>query len=211
MTKNLFGLMSEKKRTIRTLFLFFCLTALLLSCQNPVNSGDQEEGLSNEVGNETVNEDSPSEIWQSGLWIAKPFPQRIIKTTNDMEKPYRRSNSYLTTEIKLYYNKWKANYLRYGIITPSPFPKYAYIRQPGFADYEKVKFRTTSEAMGYGMIIMVVMAGYEPDAKKYFDAMYRFVRNYPSKVNPNLMSWIAGGPVFGDNMWYYPIMLATEI
>ena len=48
---------------------------------------------------------------------------------------------------------------------------------------------TVSEAMGYGMLITVQMAGYEPNAKKYFDGLNRFRKRYPSKINQAFMCW----------------------
>lgn len=39
---------------------------------------------------------------------------------------------------------------------------------------------TRSEGMGYGMLITVVMAGYDANAKVYFDGMYRVVRGCPA-------------------------------
>jgi endo-1,4-beta-D-glucanase Y len=48
---------------------------------------------------------------------------------------------------------------------------------------------TVSEAMGYGMLITAFMAGHDPEAKKYFDGLYRFYKKHPSKNNPRLMAW----------------------
>jgi endo-1,4-beta-D-glucanase Y len=46
-----------------------------------------------------------------------------------------------------------------------------------------------SEGQGYGMLIEVLMAGYDKDAKEIFDGMYYFYKSHPSSVNPYLMSW----------------------
>lgn len=48
---------------------------------------------------------------------------------------------------------------------------------------------TVSEAHGYGMMILALMAGHESRAKAYFDGMYRYFRRFPSRFSPNLMSW----------------------
>ena len=48
---------------------------------------------------------------------------------------------------------------------------------------------TVSEAMGYGMLITAFMAGHDPEAKHYFDGLYRFYKRHPSKNNPRLMAW----------------------
>ena len=46
-----------------------------------------------------------------------------------------------------------------------------------------------SEGQGYGMVIEALMAGYDVNAKKYFDGLYRWYKAHPSTVNPVLMNW----------------------
>jgi hypothetical protein len=57
-----------------------------------------------------------------------------------------------------------------------------------------VKFRApyaaVSEGIGYGMLITVVMEGYDPNAHAYFDGLFNFARAHPAySVDPNLMDW----------------------
>lgn len=47
----------------------------------------------------------------------------------------------------------------------------------------------TSEGQGYGMMITAYMAGYDPQAKTYFDGLYAFCKAHPSSTNRNLMAW----------------------
>ncbi len=49
--------------------------------------------------------------------------------------------------------------------------------------------RTVSEGQGYGMVIIAVMAGNDPEAQKYFDGLWNFSRRYPSTGDPRLMGW----------------------
>lgn len=49
-----------------------------------------------------------------------------------------------------------------------------------------------SEGQGYGMMILPVMAGADPQAREIFDGIFRFTRMHPSKNSPHLMSWIVG-------------------
>ncbi len=49
---------------------------------------------------------------------------------------------------------------------------------------------TISEAHGYGMIIFALMAGYDSNAKSYFDGMFYFFKRMPALYNSDLMSWI---------------------
>src|SRR5262249_32577986 len=49
--------------------------------------------------------------------------------------------------------------------------------------------RTVSEGQGYGMIIVAIMAGHDPDAQTIFDGLWRFVRDHPSHIDARLMSF----------------------
>jgi endo-1,4-beta-D-glucanase Y len=73
---------------------------------------------------------------------------------------------------------WKTNYLQ-------PSVKVA-------GDY-KVNFdrhgTTVSEAMGYGMVLAVYMAGADPAARQIFDGLNHFRKRFPSDINPALMCW----------------------
>jgi endo-1,4-beta-D-glucanase Y len=48
---------------------------------------------------------------------------------------------------------------------------------------------TTSEAHGYGMIIVALMAGHDPRARERFDALYRYYRAHPADDATHLMAW----------------------
>ncbi len=64
---------------------------------------------------------------------------------------------------------------------------------PGCGGYY-VKFNTSyaavSEGISYGMLITVIMSGYDSSARMYFDGLFKFARNNPAyNVDPNLMDW----------------------
>lgn len=48
---------------------------------------------------------------------------------------------------------------------------------------------TVSEAQGYGMLILVQMADFDPDAQRLFDAMVRFWQDHRAASDPGLMAW----------------------
>jgi endo-1,4-beta-D-glucanase Y len=52
---------------------------------------------------------------------------------------------------------------------------------------------TVSEGQGYGMVIVALMAGHEPQAQAMFDALYRYARRHPSAFDPMLMAWAQDG------------------
>ena len=83
--------------------------------------------------------------------------------------------------MRAYYDQWKAQFLVaagpgfYRVAFGKTSPKHA---------------KTVSEGQGYGMIIVALMAGYDPDAQDLFDGLWRFARAHPSDINADLMGWI---------------------
>jgi hypothetical protein len=81
--------------------------------------------------------------------------------------------------IKSLYDYWKSNILVAGC--NGYYPKF------------NQNYTAVSEGVGYGMLITVVMAGYDPNAKTYFDGLFRFARNHPAyNMDPALMDWRVG-------------------
>ncbi len=89
--------------------------------------------------------------------------------------------------ISEYYKSWKGAYLKPAVSTPEGY--YIY-----FDDEERPNKLTVSEGQGYGMLTFALMAGTgdyaDPEAKKYFDGMYKFFRAHPSSISNNLMTWV---------------------
>jgi len=48
---------------------------------------------------------------------------------------------------------------------------------------------TISEAHGYGMMLSVLMAGHDPEARTIFDGLVAFYLDHPSRLTPGLMAW----------------------
>ncbi len=104
-----------------------------------------------------------------------PFPQHVNYATGHI-KPTNYSQDQLDHEVKAFYDYWKINYVDPYCGNGRYFVK--------FAPQENV-----SEGLGYGMMIVAYMAGYDSEAKIIFDGMYHFYKDYPSQVNPRLMAW----------------------
>ena len=106
-----------------------------------------------------------------------PFPQADHVNGYGL-KPTNLTQVQLNAAITNYYAYWKNKYLM-------PSTKVA-------GDY-KVNYNargtTVSEAMGYGMLLTVYMAGSDTNAKTCFDGLNRFRKRYPSNINPALMCW----------------------
>jgi endoglucanase len=48
---------------------------------------------------------------------------------------------------------------------------------------------TVSEAHGYGMLLTVLMADDDPEARAVFDGMLRYLHDHPAASGPGLMAW----------------------
>lgn len=121
-------------------------------------------------------------------------------TTSDPQRPFGQHTEYAAGTLKPsasqgeldatvagLYDAWKDAYL-----TQNPYEDdeyYVYYNGNGEAGEETPDAVTTSESNGYGMLITAIMAGHDPDAKKYFDSLLRFSKAHPSSMDPNLMAW----------------------
>ena len=114
---------------------------------------------------------------------AYPFPQHTTYTAGSI-KPTVASQAGLDKVVKQFYNKWKTRYLVNGC---EPDQYYVFYNYEGGADPSNAI--CVSEAQGYGMMITAIMAGYDPNAKLYFDGMYHYYKAHPSIINPTLMAW----------------------
>jgi endo-1,4-beta-D-glucanase Y len=99
------------------------------------------------------------------------YNANAIRPTQDQGK--------MDAAVRALYDHWKANYLVRacgGWVVKGGQPT-------GIG---------VSEGQGYGMMILPVMAGYDPQAQEIFDSVYRFTRQHPTVQNPDLMSWLIG-------------------
>ncbi len=117
-----------------------------------------------------------------------PFPQHTDYNTHI--KPSQYTQEQLDDHVRSFYDGWKSNHLINGCEDDQ---YYIYIDDGNTI--------TVSEAMGYGMLIIPLMAGYDANAKIYFDGLYRYYKAHPSYITPHLMAWKqitgcvnAGGP-----------------
>jgi endo-1,4-beta-D-glucanase Y len=107
----------------------------------------------------------------------RPFPQ-AGNTPCFGIKPNDRSQADMNTAVFNFYTNWIADYMMESTTVPGDYK----INYDGGG-------ATVSEAMGYGMLLAVLMAGADPNAKQYFDGLNRFRKRYPSSINANLMEW----------------------
>ena len=112
-----------------------------------------------------------------GQNVRYPFPHHT-QYKGLYIRPSNYTQDQLDKQTEAFYDGWKKKYLKPGC------EKGQY-----YVWFESGNTLTVSEAMGYGMVIVPLMAGYDPDAQKYFDGLNRFYLAHPSHIMPHLMAW----------------------
>ena len=132
-----------------------------------------------------------------------PFPQNQAR---DGIKPGHKCPEALADDIAARYDSWKKEFLRSN-------GDGHYIEMQGECGGNETT--TTSEAHGYGMIIVALMAGHDPEAQPIFDSMLDYVDANPSNITPELMngcvspgSSAANTATDGDFDYAYALILA---
>jgi len=108
--------------------------------------------------------------------VFRPFPQAGKLKYAGIKPNFPQEQ--LNAAVTKFYEHWKRKYLVESTEVPGDY-KVAFNRRNW----------TVSEAMGYGMLITVQMAGHDPKAREYFDGLNRFRKRYPSKYNMAFMNW----------------------
>lgn len=139
----------------------------------------------------------------------RPFPQgddwaNCIKPS--------LSQTQLDNDVASYYDTWKSNYLK-----PAQFYSGAYYVQGECTGSTPNGCKGTSEGHGYGMLITVLMAGHDSQAKSYYDGLFLFFDTHRSTGDNELMGWVVdnqetantyGSASDGDMDIAYSLLLA---
>lgn len=110
----------------------------------------------------------------------RPFPQHPTYAAGVII-PNHISRDMLDRQTKSFYWEWKKKYVKQGCGDARYYVS--------TSDDHGEKTTTVSEAHGYGMIIVALMAGEDAEARTVFDGMYRYFRDHPAAEHPYLMSW----------------------
>lgn len=111
----------------------------------------------------------------------KPFPQGV--NFPGCIKPTNVTQAQMNAAIQTFYNTYKSKYLKQCPDAADQYYMYAQGNPSSSSD------ATVSEQHGYGMITMALMAGYDANAKVYYDGMYKLYSRFRSPTNNNFMSW----------------------
>ena len=108
----------------------------------------------------------------------KPFPQHVKYFKGTIE-PDQISQAQLDKTVEQFYAQWKARYVK---TEPNKPESHIWFEDKGGK-------QCVSEGQGYGMVIVTLMAGYDPVAKSTFDNLYRYYKAHPSDRGTHLMAW----------------------
>lgn len=132
----------------------------------------------------------------SSTGLNRPFPQHTDYAGNSI-MPNHISQAEMDATVLRLFQEWKNKYL-----TENPYDasqKYVWYSDGSWFEEETDEETgmtympiTVSEAHGYGMLILALMAGLEEDTRDDFDDMFRYFKAHPSEINPNLMAWQQG-------------------
>src|SRR5262249_30359954 len=111
----------------------------------------------------------------------RPFPQHVTYQQGVMPSA---SQSARDAAVTKQYDSWKATYLVHGCASNE-----YYVSTKG--DNDATNNGTVSEAQGYGMNIVPLMAGYDSNAQIEFDGMWQLVKNHEDQYG--LMEWQLDG------------------
>jgi len=138
---------------------------------------------------------------------ARPFPQHIPYLMGTI-LPDHISQEVMDDSVRSFYQSWKEHYIRVGC-----GPDEAYVWFEG----TKGTNICVSEGQGYGMMIVALMAGYDPNAQATYDALYHFYKSHPATTSAHLMAWMqtkdcqsldGGTATDGDMDIAYSLLLA---
>ena len=119
----------------------------------------------------------------SGSELRHPFPQHV-QYAPDTIRPNHRSQIQQDNDVRAAYDRWKAHYL---VTVSGSTPSGGALYRVSYGSLDPS--RTVSEGQGYGMVIVALMAGHDPDAQSIFDGLWYFSRNYSSSIDSRLMTW----------------------
>jgi endo-1,4-beta-D-glucanase Y len=146
-------------------------------------------------GLNTPAEDSAvSQTTSSSTSVNRPFPQHTEYVEGSI-LPSHRSQEQLDQDVRDFYDYWKATY----VMDAGTDDAGNQLFRITFGKEIKQAKSTVSEGQGYGMVIVAVMAGHDPDAQMIFNGLWRFVRAHPSEVDPRLMDWKVPESEYGND------------
>jgi endoglucanase len=154
------------------------------------------------------------------LLIVSTFILLQVSCFSKVYLPNHINQNSKDTSLKNYYLSWKKKYIKEAL--PSKDKPQYIVDMFDFDNNKKQPYDTTSEAMGYGLIITALASRFDTNSKIYFDGLYKMLLRNKSTINSCLFSWtmighsektkrsdsaidgdmdIAYGLVMANNLW----------
>ncbi|MEW6270496.1 MAG: glycosyl hydrolase family 8, partial [Thermodesulfobacteriota bacterium] len=111
--------------------------------------------------------------------VNHPFASHPFAYAAGAIRPSHVSQAQLDQAVRDFYDAWKAEYL----VQTCGAGRWVVRANAGGGNL------TVSEAHGYGMMLVALMAGHDPQAQEIFDGMFAYFRDHPSAITPSLMAW----------------------
>jgi endo-1,4-beta-D-glucanase Y len=108
----------------------------------------------------------------------KPFPQHVKYFAGTI-KPGNVSQPELDNAVSSFYTQWKKKFIK---DVPGKSESYVWFENVGGK-------QCVSEGQGYGMMIVALMAGFDPSAKETYDRLFRYYKSHPDHRSKYLMAW----------------------
>jgi hypothetical protein len=174
---------------MKKLFLHFILLSLSLTACAP--AGTQTPTSIADVPTEIATELPTLLPTEAPVMneISHPFPQHV-KYAPSTILPTLHAQDEMDDHIRAFYEDWKSKYLVEAGTSADGNPMF----RVAFGKDEPAHSTTVSEGQGYGMMIVPIMAGYDPEAQAIFDGLFTFVREHPSEGDARLMDWKVPDP-----------------
>jgi len=160
---------------MKHLFLLSFTLVIILGCISaPLTAAPEEPTV--QVSVPTI--EPPRET------LARPFPQHTSYAPDSI-LPNHRTQEQLDDDVRAYYDYWKSTYIAEAGTNADGVVMYRVV----LGKDEPTRSTTVSEGQGYGMMIVPIMAGYDPDAQVIFDGMWAFMDAHRSEIDSRLMDW----------------------
>lgn len=120
----------------------------------------------------------------NGQPLNHPFPNHTTYSKGAI-LPAQSAQPSIDNTVKKFYDIWKKSYVKNDCSDPGMY--YVYTDEGDVRN--GVPVVCVSEGQGFGMLILPLMAGYDKEAQRIYNGMYRFVVANPTAKSQHLMSW----------------------
>lgn len=144
-------------------------------------------------GGTDAEPNAPAPLNPGATSLAKrPFPQQVNYAADSL-RVTSRTQAQQDDDVRAAYDRWKQNYLAAAKPDAQGRPRFRVKLNAGANE------PTVSEGQGYGLVIVALMAGHDPEARTVVDGIWRFINDHRSEVDPRLPDWYVNADESADD------------